>query len=122
MIWVGGRLVADDALSVSVLDRSFEHGLGLFETLRTWNRRAPLLDRHLARMTRSAEALGLPLDRAQLPNSRAVAELVEESLLEGDAMLRITLTGGRSDSGGSIIWMRTARLPPQELPGARVDT
>ena len=54
MIWVGGRIVPDDALRVSVLDRTFEHGLGLFETLRTWNGRAPLLDRHLARMTRSA--------------------------------------------------------------------
>ena len=39
MIWVEGRIVADDALRISVLDRTFEHGLGLFETLRTWNGR-----------------------------------------------------------------------------------
>ena len=50
MIWVGGRIVPDDALTVSVLDRTFEHGLGLFETLRTWGGRAVLLDRHLARL------------------------------------------------------------------------
>ena len=36
MIWVRGRIVPDDALAISVLDRTFEHGLGLFETLRTW--------------------------------------------------------------------------------------
>ena len=54
MIWVGGRIVPDDALTVSVRDRTFEHGLGLFETLRTWGGRATLLDRHKSRMLRSA--------------------------------------------------------------------
>ncbi len=32
MIWVRGRIVPDDALAISVLDRTFEHGLGLLET------------------------------------------------------------------------------------------
>ena len=36
MIWVKGEIVADEALTISALDRTFEHGLGLFETLRTW--------------------------------------------------------------------------------------
>ena len=30
MIWVRGQIVPDDALTISVLDRTFEHGLGLF--------------------------------------------------------------------------------------------
>ncbi len=75
MIWVGGAVVPDDALRISVTDRTFEHGLGLFETLRTWNGHAPLLDRHLARMTGSARALGLPLDPDALPDAGAVAAL-----------------------------------------------
>ena len=61
MIWVHGEIVPDDALGISVLDRTFEHGLGLFETFRTWNGHATLLDRHLDRLTRSAHELGLPL-------------------------------------------------------------
>ncbi len=76
MIWVAGRIVPDDELKVSVLDRTFEHGLGLFETLRTWNGRAVLLGRHLARLSRSAEELGLPLDPAALPDAGAVADLL----------------------------------------------
>ena len=43
MIWVRGQIVPDDGLSISVLDRTFEHGLGLFETLRTWNGQPTLL-------------------------------------------------------------------------------
>src|SRR5947209_19031845 len=100
MIWVGGRVVPDDALTVSVLDRTFEHGLGLFETLRTWNGRAPLLERHLARMDRSARTLGLPIDSVRLPDGDAVAALREAEGIVGDVALRVTLSGGLAGSGG----------------------
>src|SRR5260370_27177757 len=112
MIWVDGRIVPDDALAISVLDRTFEHGLGLFETLRTWNGRAPLLDRHLARLERSARELGLPINLVMLPDESAVSALVEAQGLGGDVMLRITLTGGRDESTGARLWMRAAPLPP----------
>src|SRR5215210_1623114 len=112
MIWVGGRIVPEDELKVSVLDRTFEHGLGLFETLRTWNGHPTLLDRHLARMTRSARELGLPLDPAALPDAGAVAALLEACGVAGDATLRITMSGGLSQAGGSVVWMRSAPLPP----------
>ncbi|WP_406700960.1 aminotransferase class IV [Singulisphaera sp. Ch08] len=123
MIWVDGRIVPDQSLSVSVLDRTFEHGLGLFETLRTWQRRAPLLDRHLARLRKSAEALGLPLETSALPDLAAVASLLEANGQKGDAALRLTLTGGVSDTDGSILWMRSTPLPPPMItgPGAVVD-
>ena len=112
MIWVGGRIVPDDALKISVLDRTFEHGLGLFETLRTWEGHPTLLDRHLARLTRSAGELGLPLDPAMLPDAGAVAALLGAGEVPGDALVRITLSGGVSDSAGSTLWMRAGPLPP----------
>jgi branched-subunit amino acid aminotransferase/4-amino-4-deoxychorismate lyase len=111
MIWVGGRVVPDDELRISVLDRTFEHGLGLFETFRTWDGHPTLLPRHLERMTQSALALGLPLDPAALPNADAVAALLEADRVKGDALLRITLSGGLSESGGSTVWMRSGPLP-----------
>lgn len=112
MIWVGGQIVPNDALKISVLDRTFEHGLGLFETFRTWNGHATLLDRHLARMKRSARELGLPLDPAKLPDAAAVAALASADGRSGDAMFRITLSGGLSERGGETVWMRSAPLPP----------
>lgn len=123
MIWVGGRIVPDDALKISVLDRTFEHGLGLFETFRTWNGHATLLGRHLARMTRSARELGLPLDPAMLPDAGAVKALASADGRSSDAMFRITLSGGLSEDGGETVWMRSARLPPPmgEDSGAVVE-
>ena len=129
MIWVRGRIVPDDALAISVLDRTFEHGLGLFETLRTWNGQPTLLPRHLDRLTRSAAELGLPLDRQALPDREAVRALLAADGREADAMLRITLSGGISESSGSTLWMRSFALPPATPAGvilgpvgpARVD-
>jgi branched-chain amino acid aminotransferase len=122
MIWVGGRIVPDDALRVSVLDRTFEHGLGLFETLRTWNGRAPLLERHLARMKQSASVLQLPYGSVMPPDEKAVSDLVAAEGLRGDVLLRITLTGGTSPTAGATLWMRALPLPaPIRKEGAIVD-
>ena len=109
MIWVGGSVVADDALSISVLDRTFEHGLGLFETFRTWNGHPSLLDRHLARLRRSAAELKLPLAPAALPDAAAVAALLRVEGHNEDRRLRITLSGGRSGSCGSVVSVAALR-------------
>jgi branched-subunit amino acid aminotransferase/4-amino-4-deoxychorismate lyase len=112
MIWSAGRVMADEELAINVLDRTFEHGLGLFETLRTWCGRAPLLARHCERLSDSARALGLPLEPRQLPTEEDVANICEAVSFEGDALLRIVLTGGRTCTDGSVLWMRVEPLPP----------
>lgn len=112
MIWVRGRIVGDEELTISALDRTFEHGLGLFETLRTWNGRPTLLSRHLDRITRSAKALGIPLDPATLPAPSDCQSLARAEGRQGDALFRITLSGGISESHGSTLWMRAFPLPP----------
>jgi branched-chain amino acid aminotransferase len=128
MLWARGELVADDALMVSVLDRTFEHGLGLFETFRTWNGHPTLLDRHVERLKRSARELGLPLEPGQLPDSRAVAILIDANrdviALGQDARVRITLSGGVATTppSGSLLWMTVGPLPPlHRKPGAIIS-
>ena len=117
MIWVRGQIVPDDALTISVLDRTFEHGLGLFETLRTWNGYATLLPRHLDRLTRSAATLGLPLDLSALPDARDIQDLLQADGGTGDAVVRITLSGGLSPTHGSTLWMRSFPLPESPTEG-----
>lgn len=128
MLWARGELVHDNSLSVSVLDRTFEHGLGLFETFRTWNGHPTLLDRHVARLKASARALGLPLEPRELPDSQAVALLVAASRdivpAGQDARVRITLSGGLANtpSSGSLLWMTAGPLPaPHPQPGVVVS-
>jgi branched-subunit amino acid aminotransferase/4-amino-4-deoxychorismate lyase len=117
VIWVRGAIVADQELRISVRDRTFEHGLGLFETFRTWNGHATLLDRHRERMWSSARALRLPIEPAQLPDATAVARLIKASReilpLGQDVRLRITLSGGVVDAAkaSSVVWMSAGELP-----------
>ena len=113
MIWSGGEILED--LRISVRDRTFEHGLGLFETFRTWNGRPVLLRRHLHRLTRSAFALGLKVDEATLPDASAVIHLIAAEGLPDDALVRITVSGGEGPSGRSAVWMTAANLPPPIL-------
>jgi branched-chain amino acid aminotransferase len=105
MIWSEGRVIPEGALSIPATDRTFEHGLGLFETFRTWGGHAPLLESHKARMIRSAIRLEIPVDPARLPDDLAVRQLLEAQGASGDRMFRITATGG-SDLG-SVVWMRS---------------
>lgn len=112
MIWTRGTIVADDALRISVQDRALEHGLGLFETLRTWRGRPALLPRHLDRLKRSARELRIPLDPRDLPGMDDVRALMAADGRDGDAMLRITLSGGVSETEGSTLWMTSKPLPP----------
>ncbi|MEO6811847.1 MAG: aminotransferase class IV [Isosphaeraceae bacterium] len=120
MIWVAGRIVADEDLMISALDRTFEHGLGLFETFRTWSGHPTLLPRHLARITRSAKELRLPLDPAALPDANAVAELLDAEGITDDVMLRLTLSGGRSETEGGVAWLRSAPLPTPTRSGGAI--
>lgn len=112
MIFSSGRILDESEFRLPINDRLLEHGLGLFETLRTWNGSPVLLSRHLARMIRSARALDLPLDESTLPDRSAVAELIAANGLTGDVRLRITLSGGSIENGegSSVVWMRSTPL------------
>jgi branched-chain amino acid aminotransferase len=128
MIWVRGGILPDLALRISALDRVFEHGLGLFETLRTWKGFPTLLDRHLERMERSAGELDLAWDERQVPDERAIRELIASSPssmeLGEDVRLRLTLSGGVSTKppSGSVLWMTVAPLPPPPRESGAIVT
>lgn len=117
MIWVAGRVLAESELSIDLRDRTFEHGLGLFETMRAINGRVPVLDRHLTRLLCSAGELGLRIDPAQLPDRDAVAALLEAVSNPRDALVRLTLSGGQDPPYCSSLWMQARLLPRVLAPG-----
>jgi branched-chain amino acid aminotransferase len=60
-VWVDGRVLPADGTHLSVFDRGFQLGDGIFETLRVRGDRPTELAEHLARLRRSADGLGIPL-------------------------------------------------------------
>ena len=94
---VNGRLGDEQSASVSVLDRGFLFGEGVYETLRTYNRQPFLLDRHLARLRASAERIALepPLDdTAFATRIRSTMQAVDTP---GERSIRLLLTRGAGE-------------------------
>ncbi len=62
-VWVDGEILPADGAHLSVFDRGFQLGDGVFETLRARAGRVTELDEHLARLHRSAAGLDIELPR-----------------------------------------------------------
>ena len=110
-VWIDGRLMAAEERHVSVFDRAFQLGDGIFETLRAHAGHVTELADHLARLRRSAAGLdiGLP-DDTEARIEAGIAELLRADGLDGstgDASLRITVSRGAFHGRGL--------LPPDEV-------
>jgi branched-chain amino acid aminotransferase len=115
-VWVDGELLPVDGPHLSVFDRGFQLGDGIFETLRARGGHAAELAAHLARLHRSAEGLDIPLpadvDRRL---EDGIAALLAANRLDGpdgDASLRITVSRGPYRTRGV--------LPPNEDVAATI--
>ena len=58
---VNGRIFDEEHAVISVFDHGFLYGEGVYETLRTYNGRPFLFDRHMRRLRTSADMLALPV-------------------------------------------------------------
>ncbi|GIW45319.1 MAG: branched chain amino acid aminotransferase [Candidatus Binatia bacterium] len=97
-VWLNGRITAAARARVSVFDRGFLYGDGLFETVRCYRGMPFLLDAHLQRMQGSAEFFGFPVPRVDW--SAAIHKLLAaNALLDRDASVRITVTRGTAPPG-----------------------
>ena len=91
LAWVDG--VESDVLDIA--DRGLAYGDGLFETFRVINERPLWWDRHLARLQRGAQVLGI-----ELPNpTRMHIEALNCCEGAADGVLKLILTRGSSGRG-----------------------
>jgi branched-chain amino acid aminotransferase len=92
------RFLPEHDACVSVADRGFLYGDGLFETMRAYGGRVFRLDAHLDRLFAAARVLGLRIPGAR----RALAAVIDELLTRNrlaDAYVRLTVSRGTGPSG-----------------------
>jgi len=110
-VWVDGRVLPAEGPHLSVFDRGFQLGDGIFETLRASGGRVTELDLHVARLRRSAAGLDIDLP----PGVDAMVEdgirdLLRATGLDGtgaDASIRVTVSRGA--------WASRGLLPPRDI-------
>lgn len=101
IVFLNGKFVDEREAVVSVFDRSFMYGDGLFETVCVRNRKPFRLEQHLARLQRGAEFLRIKMQFNEDVLSRFAAELITLNEIR-DGVLRIHLSRGVGLRGYSI--------------------
>jgi len=95
--YVNGQIVPLSEAKISIFDRGFLYGDGLFETMRVYNHIPFLLDEHLKRLQSAAKSLKINTpDYEELV--LAAASLIAESKVK-DGILKIILTRGIGERG-----------------------
>jgi branched-chain amino acid aminotransferase len=105
-VWVDGHVLPADATHLSVFDRGFQLGDGVFETLRARGGRVTELQEHVTRLRGSASGLGIALasDFGEALE-RGIADLLAAEALDGpdgDASIRITVSRGAFHGRGLL--------------------
>jgi len=123
-IYINGKFYEKESAKVSVFDHGLLYGDGVFEGIRSYNRRVFKLKEHIDRLFESAQSimLNIPLTKIQL--TKAVVQTIIANKLN-NAYIRLIVTRGEGDLGldprkcckrGTIIIIADKiALYPQEL-------
>ena len=116
VVWVNGELLPTGRARITPFDHGNLVGNGVFETLRVYDGVPFAWTRHLRRLARSAEGLGL-----EPPEPDALRAAVDEVLRANElseGRVRITVTGGpsplgseRGDAPATVIVAASAMAP-----------
>ena len=107
------RLMGDgnaDAPLVNALDRGFQLGDGVFDTMSCFKGRPFAEERHRARLIRHAATIGIDVDPSLL---KAALDSLLEELGERHAILRTTVTRGQAARG---LWPPPGTQPSSVSP------
>ncbi len=97
-IYLNDRFVEKKDARISVFDHGFLYGDGVYETLRVYQGRVFLLERHLERLRQSCERISLGLSMKDEEWMSILRELLIRNKLD-DAGLRITISRGEGEMG-----------------------
>jgi len=130
-VWVNGRLEPVASALLTVTDRGFQVGDGIFETLRVVGGRVLELSLHASRLQASASVMAIPLpEDLEYRLGLAIADVCRANRLDGpdvQVAVRVTVSRGAVDgrallppddvSPNMVVQAWRAEPPPAELPG-----
>ncbi len=97
-VYVNGKFVPQSEAKVSVFDRGYLYGDGVFEGIRGYNGRIFRLDQHLERLYRGAKAIALDIPLTPEELKDVIVETVRQNELQ-DCYIRVVVSRGEGDLG-----------------------
>ncbi|MFH1616862.1 MAG: aminotransferase class IV [Planctomycetota bacterium] len=97
-VFLNDRLVDSNEACISIKDSGFLYGMGLFETMRSYNGVVFAINDHLDRLFSSAKSLSINVGTY---DKKILFEAIHQTLAANglkDARLRLTLTNGQIDT------------------------
>ncbi len=91
---VNGRISPEAEAVISVFDHGFLYGEGIYETMRTYNNRPFLFDRHMRRLRNSARMIALDLPFTDGELAMQITETRDVADVQGEAYIRVLVTRG----------------------------
>jgi len=123
LIWLNGEIIPFDEARLNIEDRGFQFADGVYEVIRIYNAIPFTLAEHLARLEKSAQAIGIPLPLSLDDLSQEIHKLIAQSKLQ-EAMVYLQLTRGVAprnhqfpDHPRPTLLFYTRPLPPVLQPG-----
>ncbi len=109
----------DSDVKISVLDRGFMYGEGIYESLRTYNGAIFAPMKHFERFKRSAKILSIPF----MIDFEEFKSLLNDGIkgISADCTIRVVLTGGDGKNPNLIIYMMELQAPDPDLYTYGVD-
>ncbi len=93
IVFLNGQFVPEEQATVSVFDRSFLYGDGLFETLRVTKGKPFRWWEHIERLRKGGDFLGIKIPFACKALEKFAAELIAKNQMS-EALLRLTVSRG----------------------------
>lgn len=100
-IFLNGKIILETEGLITIKDRGFLYGDGIFETLRSYGGKPFKLAEHLKRLSSSAKKLKISLKYTNKKLSNNINELLNVNNVQ-DAYIRITLSRGAGNAGLGI--------------------
>ena len=97
-IYINGKFYEKDSAKISVFDHGLLYGDGVFEGIRSYNRRVFKLKEHIDRLFESAQSIMLKIPLAKEQLTKAVLQTLKVNKLD-NAYIRLVITRGEGDLG-----------------------
>lgn len=100
VIWCDGALIPSSEFGISPFDLGLTVGLGVFETMASYEGRVFAYGKHHSRLLQSAEIIGIDVPQRGVIEAAMTEVLMANDLASGRARVRLTLTGGVNPLAG----------------------